>query len=168
MCVYVSTRVQLQYQDLRQGAYICDCVFRLPPSGSCIHLAKTRGGCGIFAHLLPKLVLHNPENETVRALNTSHPVQQAESPADLNDHVCNFILLLTDLHLHYLVPCPCPWPLVVPGLLLALSPKVTQHRKILHPQGWSPHPKLPALFFFPFPNNFSRHFREHLRLFTGT
>ena len=112
MRVYVCTRVQALSCNtstcIKVLLHVLLCVFRLPPSGSCIYPAKTRDGCGIFAHLLPRLVLYNPGNEALRALNTSHPMQQAESPADPNDLVCSFNLLLPDLGLYaqFLVSVP--------------------------------------------------------------
>lgn len=78
MCVrvHVRTRVPASSCNASPCVKVLVCVilrvFRLPPSGSCIYLAKTRAGSGIFAHLLPRLVFYNPGNEAARALGTAH------------------------------------------------------------------------------------------------
>lgn len=164
--VYVCTRVQVlscnTSKCIKMLLRVILCVFRLPPSGSCIHLAKARDGCGIFVHLLPRLVLYNPGNEAVPALNASHPMQQPQSPAGMNDPACNFILLLPDLDLYaeFLAPSPAFTAFSCSRFATgSLSQSGPGQKNTLSPR-MVPPPTTPCPFLFPFLTAFLGTFKS--------
>lgn len=130
VCVFMCAHVQALSCNTSTciNVLICVivCVFRLPPSGSCIYLAKTRDRHRISSHLLPKEVLHSPGNHTVNALKTPHPMQQPQSPADTNEPFHNFILLLPTLVLYaqFLVSAPGFYSLQLSQVCYWLPPKM--------------------------------------------
>lgn len=130
VCVFMCAHVQVLSCNTSTciNVLICVivCVFRLPPSGSCVYLAKTRDRHKISPHLLPREVLHSPGNYTVNAVSTPHPMQQPQSPADTNEPFHNFIPLLPTLvpYAQFLVSAPVFYSLQLSQVCYWLPPKM--------------------------------------------